>query len=170
MLELIAAWVLKILLLCVVGIVVYGLTSDCDGRHTYISRMWKRKRRQQFDLYLAGGMRGYEDKNKAMFLKVATLLREQGYSVFNPGEVNDDGMSFEECMRIDLDAVVNRCESIALLPNWKNSVGANAEALVASMCGKKAYQVRLIKKNTQVKLREISLAKRTLPYKTKRRS
>jgi len=125
---------------------------------------------KQFDFYLAGGMRGHENKNKDMFLKVATLLREQGHTVFNPGEVNDDGMTFEECMRIDLNAVINRCKNIAFLPGWRESLGANTEALVAAVCGKKAYQVRLIKKDTQVKLREISLAKRTLPYKTKRRS
>ena len=125
---------------------------------------------KQFDFYLAGAMRGYEDKNKAMFLKVATLLREQGHIIFNPGEINDDGMSFSECMVVDLDAVINRCEGIVFLPDWKNSLGANTEALVAAVCGKEAYQVRLIKKGTQVKLREISLAKRTLPYKVKRRS
>ncbi len=168
MLELIVVWVLKILLLCFVGFMFYALTSDCDGRYTYLSKIWKRK--QQFDFYLAGGMRGYENKNKDMFLKVATLIREQGYTVFNPGEVNDDGMSFEKCMCIDLDAVVNRCNNIAFLPGWRNSVGANAEAFAAFVCGKEAYQTRLIKKDTKVSLKKISLTKRTLPYKAKRRS
>lgn len=125
---------------------------------------------KQFDFYLAGPMRNYEGKNKAMFLTVATLLRDQGYTVFNPGQVNDDGMSFQECMRIDLDAVVNKCGSIAFLPGWRDSLGANAEAFAASVCGKDAFQVRLIKNDTTLRLKKISLAKRTLPYKTKKRS
>ncbi len=170
MLEWIAIWVLKIFLCCIVGLAFYALTSDCDGRYTYLSQIWKRKRRLQFDFYLAGGMRGYKNKNKDMFLKVATLLRNQGHTVFNPGEINDDGMTFEECMRVDLNAVINRCGGIAFLPGWRDSLGANTEALAAAVCGKVAYQTRLVKKGTQVSLKKISLVKKTLPYKTKRRS
>ena len=129
-----------------------------------------RREPEQFDFYLAGPMRNYENKNKAMFLKVATLLRKQGYTIFNPGEVNDDGMTFEECMTVDLDAVINRCRGIAFLPGWRDSLGANTEAIAAFVCGKVAYKTRLIKKGTEVSLRKIGLAKRTLPYKTKRRS
>ena len=125
------------------------------------------KEEKQFDLYLAGPMRNYENKNKDMFLKVATLLREQGYSVFNPGQVNDDDMSFQECMRIDLDAVVNRCDGIAFLPDWKLSLGSNAEAFSAFVCGKPGFQTRLIKKETEVRLKKISLKNYCLPYRVK---
>ncbi len=126
---------------------------------------WKKQKR--YDFYLAGGMRGYEDKNKPMFLKVATLLREQGCTIFNPGEVNDDGMSFQECMRIDLDAVVNRCDGIAFLPDWKLSLGSNAEAFSAFVCGKPGFQTCLIKKETEVRLKKISLKNYCLPYRVK---
>lgn len=129
-----------------------------------------RREPEQFDFYLAGPMRNYKNKNKDMFITVATLLRDDGFTVFNPGEVNDDGMTFEECMDVDLNAVINRCKNIAFLPGWRDSLGANTEALVAFVCGKEAYQTRLIKKGTQLKLKRISLVKRTLPYKTKRRS
>jgi len=125
---------------------------------------------EKFDFYLAGPMRTYKDKNKALFFTVATLLREEGYSVFNPGEMNDEELTFEECMQVDLDAVVNLCKGIVLLPGWRDSLGANTEALTAVVCGKEAYQVRLIKKGTQVSLKRIGLVKKTLPYKTKRRS
>ena len=129
-----------------------------------------RREEKQFDFYLAGPMRNYKDKNKSVFLKVATLLREEGYTVFNPGEVNDSGMTFEECMSVDLDSVINRCKGIAFLPGWRDSLGANTEALVAVVCGKEAYQTRLIKNGTQLRLKRIGLVKKTLPYKTKRRS
>jgi len=95
----------------------------------------------KFDLYLAGPMRGYEELNIPLFKKVAKDLRTQGYTIFNPGDENDTHLSFEECMRKDLDAVVNRCKAIALLPGWRNSIGANAEVLSALVCGKKIYYV-----------------------------
>ena len=124
---------------------------------------------KQFDFYLAGPMRNYENKNKDMFLKVATLLREQGYTIFNPGEVNDDALTFQECMNIDLDAVVNRCANIAFLPDWKQSLGSNAEVFVAFVCGKSGYQTRLVKKGTEVRLKRISLKRYRLPYGVKKK-
>lgn len=124
---------------------------------------------KQFDFYLAGGMRGYKNKNKAMFLKVATLMRDRGFSVFNPAEVNDEELTFAECMTVDLDAVINKCKGIAFLPGWRNSLGANAEAMAASVCGKPGYQTRLVKKETEVRLKKISLKNYCLPYKVKRK-
>lgn len=129
-----------------------------------------RREPEQFDFYLAGGMRGYKDKNKAMFFTIATMLREEGYTVFNPGEVNDERLTFAECMTVDLDAIIHRCKGIAFLPGWRDSLGANTEALVAMVCGKPAFQTRLIKKGSKVSLKRIGLVKKTLPYKTKRRS
>lgn len=159
MLELFAALGLKVLLAC--ALVVFLCVIVCMSR---------KESTQKFDFYLAGGMRGYKDKNKPMFLTITNLLRDEGYSVFNPGEVNDDGMTFNECMTIDLNAVINKCNHIAFLPGWKDSLGANTEALVAMTCGKPAYQTRLIKKGTKVTLKRISLVRKTLPYKTKKRS
>jgi len=121
-------------------------------------------RKQRFDFYLAGPMRGYENLNKAMFLNVATLIREGGQTVFNPAEVNDDNMDFEDCMKVDLDAVINKCNKIVFLPNWTKSEGANAEALVAFVCGKPAYTAKVTKKSNKLKLVLLDLTEYTVPY------
>ncbi|KKN09505.1 hypothetical protein LCGC14_1045900 [marine sediment metagenome] len=169
MLESIVVWVSIIFWSCIACVSIYGLTCGRDGRYAYFSKIWKRKEKQQFDFYLAGPMRNYKNKNKDMFLKVATLLREQGYTIFNPGEVNDDALTFQECMNIDLDAVVNRCANIAFLPDWKQSLGSNAEVFVAFVCGKSGYQTRLVKKGTEVRLKRISLKRYRLPYGVKKK-
>ena len=129
-----ALWVQVVLVclcfifLCVIACLTLPIQSKTNTREE-----------ERFDFYLAGGMSGYKNKNKDMFLKVATLMRKQGNTVFNPGEVNDDNMTFEECMRVDLDAVINRCDGIAFLPDWKLSLGSNAEAFSACVCGKPAH-------------------------------
>lgn len=162
MLALVMVLWMKVVLVClcvIVYILILLVRSKTDNEEE-----------KQFNFYLAGPMRNYENKNKDMFLKVATLLREEGWTVFNPSEVNDEGLTFAECMIVDLDAVIHKCKGIAFLPGWRDSLGANTEALVAMVCGKPAFQTRLIKNGTQLKIKKISLAKRTLPYKIKGRS
>jgi len=107
---------------------------------------------------------GYDDLNKPLFLAIANGLRDQGYTVFNPAEVNDDDMDFEDCMRIDLDAIVNKCDGIVFLPKWKLSEGSNAEALAACVCGKDAYTAQLLKKKNVVRLKPFNLKRYFLPY------
>lgn len=101
-------------------------------------------KKQRYDFYLAGGMRGFKDFNHPLFNRVAAILREQGFTVWNPAEHNNSGeVTFAECMTIDLDAVVNQCDGIALLPGWENSLGANVEAFVAFSCGKTLLQITM---------------------------
>ena len=158
MLALVVVLWMKVLLVCLLSLFLCVIVC------------MSRREEKQFDFYLAGPMRNYKDKNKVMFFTVATMLRDQGYTIFNPAEVNDEGMTFEECMTVDLDAVINRCKGIAFLPGWRDSLGANTEALAAMVCGKEAYQTRFIKKGTKLSLKRIGLVKKTLPYKTKKRS
>lgn len=121
----------------------------------------------KFDLYLAGPMRGYEELNIPLFKKVAKDLRTQGYTIFNPGDENDTHLSFEECMRKDLDAVVNRCKAIALLPGWRNSIGANAEVLSALVCGKKIYYVSFSSDGKSIIGELENMGEYTLPFQKK---
>lgn len=101
--------------------------------------MFKKKK---YDFYLAGGMRGYKDLNKPLFTLVAHLLREKGFTVWSPAEHGSYlDSSFAKCMTRDLDAIINKCDGIALLPGWRNSLGANTEAFTAFVCDKKAVKI-----------------------------
>lgn len=126
---------------------------------------WKNK--LKYDFYLAGCMRGYKDLNKPMFTLVARLLREKGLTVWNPAE--NDGhpsVTFAECMISDLNAIINDCRGIALLPGWNQSLGANVEAFVAFVVGNKTVEVIVNKNKTDFYLLPIDLSKYSLPYDT----
>lgn len=95
-----------------------------------------------YDFYLCGPMRNYEDLNKPMFTLVARLLRSKGFSVWSPSEHKSYlELLFAQCMTADLNAVINDCRKIALLPGWRDSLGANTEIFSAFVCGKKAVEV-----------------------------
>jgi len=123
-----------------------------------------------YDFYLAGGMRGYPDLNKPMFTKVARLLRQKGFTIWNPSEHGSYlELSYAECMKRDLNAVINECRGIALLPGWRDSIGANAEAFVAYVCNKYIVEVRFIYHtlptgSTKIALVDIDLSDYRLPY------
>ena len=104
--------------------------------------------------YLAGPMRGYENFNFPAFHAAAEKLRQAGWVVFNPAEMdieldgmNEDGSglteveagSYESLRRYahrDTQLLINKLKSenedaIVLLPRWQESVGARAETGVA---------------------------------------
>lgn len=105
-------------------------------------------------VYLAGPMQGYEDFNFPLFMAAAELLRESGFEVVNPAELDEDEGFFEgtdketfsvtsgaraKYMVRDLPHVVE-CEAIALLPGWQESTGSNIELLTALVCGREVWE------------------------------
>lgn len=125
--------------------------------------MFRRKR--IYDFYLGGGMKGYKDLNHPMFMLVANLLRKKGFTVWNPAE-RDSYLqsSLAECMTNDLNAVINQCRTIALLPGWRSSLGTNTEAFVAFACDKAGVEVILSEDNTSFDLKPVDLSLYSLPY------
>jgi len=122
---------------------------------------WKKK----YDFYLCGAMRGHKDLNGPLFTLIADLLRNSGFTVWSPAEHKSYlKVPFAECMTTDLDAVVNKCRSIAFLPGWEKSQGANGEAFAAFLCGKKAVEVILNEDATAFVLAHIDLSGYRLPY------
>ena len=84
-------------------------------------------------LYLSGGMTGIPGKNFRAFREGSHALREKGYSVVNPWELdNADKVSttYEEYMRRDIKALMT-CDGIATLKGWRNSKGASLEVYLA---------------------------------------
>jgi len=90
-------------------------------------------------IYVAGPMRGYPNLNFDAFNAKTKELRDKGYVVINPVEINpDQAANYLDCMREDIRAIT-QCTSIYLLKGWENSEGANAEYQVARMLKLKVY-------------------------------
>jgi hypothetical protein len=88
-------------------------------------------------VYLSGPMTGVPGLNFPAFNRAAADLRERGYEVVNPAEINpDESMPWEQCMREDIKALCD-CDVIALLPGWMSSKGAHLELHVAHRIGLK---------------------------------
>jgi len=116
-----------------------------------------------YDIYLAGPMRGLYNKNKAQFKVFADQLRAQGHRVFSPAEFNDDEMTYEECMYIDVNAVVNKCKWVCVLPQWGGSVGTNVEVFVANSCGIPVMELQM-NPDGSIAMKEFDSQNFQLPY------
>ena len=87
-------------------------------------------------VYISGPMSGFDDFNVPAFNAEAARLRAMGLDVVNPAELNPQQPppSWEQCMRNDIAALMT-CDTIALLPGWEHSNGANLELHIASRVG-----------------------------------
>jgi hypothetical protein len=90
--------------------------------------------------------------NFPAFHEAAKGLREQGWSVFNPAEVDEAnghdftgytghenlseyGFNLRDALGADLDFITRRADAVAVLPGWENSKGARAEVATARALG-----------------------------------
>lgn len=130
------------------------------------------------DFYVGGPMRHYPELNRHMFALVSKLLRERGHTVWSPSEYDDEHPmdSLAQRMTIDLNVVINQCDRVALLPGWRESLGANAEVFAAFVCGKEVVEVILSTENGEyipndnsriIDLIPIDLKEYSLPYQLK---
>lgn len=83
--------------------------------------------------YLAGPMSGLPGMNYDAFNAEAARLRALGFEVESPAE-NPEQESWEDYMRVALRQMLT-CDTIAMLPGWINSRGANLERNVAQKVG-----------------------------------
>jgi hypothetical protein len=102
-------------------------------------------------VYLSGPMTGYTDNNFPAFHAFAAQLRDCGYDVVNPAEINSgtpepapDSPEWREfylgCLRADIKALCD-CQAIALMPGWEQSNGAHLELHVAHRLGLRVKSV-----------------------------
>src|SRR6266404_3170386 len=104
-------------------------------------------------IYLAGPMRGIAEFNFPAFFKAAETLRQLGNEVFNPAERDNKkhgvnigegnptgsieqaaaqhGFSLREALAADVVWICTNADTIALLPGWEKSLGAQAELAIA---------------------------------------
>ena len=86
-------------------------------------------------IYISGPMTGLVDLNFPAFNAAAARLRELGFDVINPAELNPDRTkSWQECMRVDIKALCD-CDAIALLDGYQTSKGARLEIEIAEGLG-----------------------------------
>ena len=104
--------------------------------------------------YLAGPMTGIEDYNIPLFTAVAELLRDEGFEVVVPHELDeierieriedlsDFGLTpFDRARLLKRDVrFLVECDVIALLPGWETSVGANIEVMTAVLTGMETWE------------------------------
>lgn len=78
-------------------------------------------------VYVSGPMTGIPEFNFPAFRAAADRLRERGYTVINPADLNPDpSTSRYTCLRVDLAALVE-ADALAMLPGWEHSPGARRE-------------------------------------------
>ena len=109
-------------------------------------------------IYIAGPMRGYEDFNFPAFDRQAEVLREQGWVVINPAEMDrQDGLPcsgpmeydpvvnyedrefMRDALKRDLVAICDDCTAMYMMSGWEESRGAKAEWHTAKAVGLKIY-------------------------------
>lgn len=106
-------------------------------------------------VYLAGPMTGIPHFNYPAFHAAAAELRAQGHTVFNPAEHDiemfgkdisnpegcavqaafEHGFDRRAALKADLAWICDHADTIALLPGWERSSGANAERALAKALG-----------------------------------
>jgi len=101
-------------------------------------------------IYIAGPMTGLPELNFPAFHAEAKKLRDRGFEVINPAEINaDKHMSWRDCMRTDIAALVF-CDAIQMLPGWQASKGATLEHHIAERLGMVIYEPESVEPRPQV--------------------
>lgn len=107
-------------------------------------------------IYLAGPMSGIEGYNLKGFNMFAKHLREQGLDIVNPAELAvDDGTvagshPWEYYVKYDLKFLLE-CNSMILIPGWRDSRGVRLELTIAATL---KYKVYLIGEDFRLKMFE----------------
>ncbi len=92
-------------------------------------------------IYLSGPMKGYSQSNYPMFHSVATELRTNGHTVYNPAEFAHEGRFPVRKAFAEYSAFIclEAC-SIVLLPGWEQSRGVKAELALAENCSLDVFE------------------------------
>lgn len=110
-------------------------------------------------LYLAGPMTGIPQFNYPAFIDAAKRLRDQGYDIVSPAELDSEkmqaaalqspdgalvsgglsGQTWGQILARDVHLIADKVDGIIFLENWVKSRGARLEAFVALLTGKKHF-------------------------------
>ena len=90
-------------------------------------------------IYISGPMTGIKDNNRELFYSAQLKLQKEGFDTVNPLDMDtleNEGLTYKQRLKLDI-RVLTYCDSIYMLPNWKQSKGATFEHMVAIMIGLK---------------------------------
>jgi hypothetical protein len=87
-------------------------------------------------VYIAGPMTGYPEYNFPAFHHTAQVMRDIGYTVISPAELEEGklGETWEYYMRRDLPLLCT-CDMVVVLEGWEKSRGARLEVQTARALG-----------------------------------
>lgn len=100
-------------------------------------------------IYVSGPMSGVVGFNHKAFNEAARRLRDLGHTVHNPAEQDPEGLAdqfpegilpkdyYQEVLKKDIQALMDHCDHLVLLPFWQRSKGAKAELAVSRALGYK---------------------------------
>ena len=96
-------------------------------------------------VYISGKMTGLKPRQiKKIFGKTEKRIIENNPDMYvmNPAVTYNmlkyDAFSYEDWLRIDF-AMIDACDAIVMIPNWKDSIGAKREIAYAYKHNKKVY-------------------------------
>lgn len=104
--------------------------------------------------YLAGPMTGYPQFNFPAFTEACKVLRDKGYNIISPHELDSPeiqkealesvdgtlhggkiaGETWGDVLSRDVRVVADEVQGIIFLPGWHASRGARLEAMVGLLC------------------------------------
>ena len=98
--------------------------------------MPRTKSKKQKKIYISGKMSGLPEAVYLKIFKDAEIkLANEGWETLNPSTIKvSNTLTYKDIMLHDIEMLSN-CDAIYLLPNWKQSLGALAEAAFAEAVG-----------------------------------
>jgi hypothetical protein len=119
--------------------------------------------------YIAGPMTNMPQFNYPYFDREAKRLRDMGYEVVSPAELDDpetrkaalassdgapgtgvaNGETWGDFLARDVKLVADKVDGIAVLDGWQKSRGARLETYIAHLCGKPIVYASTLKRVPQ---------------------
>lgn len=103
-----------------------------------------RRRKPKTVVYILGPMTGYEKNNRPAFRKAARTLRDLGFRVISPDELDQThpakGKTWADFMARDIPHLAKASMGVAL-PGWRHSKGATMEACILNQLGRSVVEL-----------------------------
>ena len=103
------------------------------------------KEQEMKTIYISGPMKNMTDGNMPAFDEAEKQLKQLGFDVLNPHKICEKlntkffGMGkspeYEDYLKEDIIQMLSKCDTVLVLPGWRQSKGAKLEIANAIACG-----------------------------------